>query len=71
MNTAIHQIRRKDGMLGVKIYLDLVGLGRASALAGELAAARAYYERALAVSEADRDTQGAREVRELVKALGN
>jgi tetratricopeptide (TPR) repeat protein len=54
-----------------KIYLDLVGLGRASALGGERAAARTYYERALAVSEADRDTQGAAEVRDLIRALGN
>jgi tetratricopeptide (TPR) repeat protein len=53
-----------------KIYLDLVGLGRASALGGERAAARTYYERALAVSEADRDAQGAAEVRDLLRALG-
>ena len=54
-----------------KIYLDLVGLGRASALDGERAAARTYYDRALAVSEADRDAQGAAEVRDLIRALGN
>jgi len=42
-----------------KIYLDLVGLGRASALGGERVAARTYYERALAVSEADRDALAA------------
>ena len=54
-----------------KIYLDLVGLGRASALGGERTAARTYYERALAVSEADRDAQGAAEVRDLIKALGS
>jgi tetratricopeptide (TPR) repeat protein len=54
-----------------KIYLDLVGLGRASALGGERAAARTYYERALAVSEADRDAQGAAEVRDLIRALGS
>jgi tetratricopeptide (TPR) repeat protein len=54
-----------------KIYLDLVGLGRASALGGERAAARTYYERALAVSEADRDARGAAEVRDLIRALGN
>ncbi len=53
-----------------KIYLDLVGLGRASALGGERAAARAYYERALAVSEADRDAQGAGAARDLIRALG-
>jgi len=54
-----------------KIYLDLVSLGRASALGGERAAARAYYERALAVSEADRDAQDAAEVRDLIRTLGN
>ncbi len=54
-----------------KIYLDLVGLGRASALGGERAAARAYYERALTVSEADRDPDAAAEVRNLIRALGN
>lgn len=54
-----------------KIYLDLVGLGRASALGGEGARARTYYERALAVSEANRDAPGAAEVRDLIRALGN
>src|SRR5687767_1776329 len=54
-----------------KIYLDLVGLGRASALGGERAAARTYYERAIAVSEADRDARGAAEARDLIRALGN
>jgi len=54
-----------------KIYLDLVGLGRASALGGERAAARTYYERALAVSEADRDTRASAEARDLIRALGN
>jgi tetratricopeptide (TPR) repeat protein len=53
-----------------KIYLDLVSLGRASALGGERAVARTYYERALAVSEANRDAQGAAEVRDLLRALG-
>jgi tetratricopeptide (TPR) repeat protein len=52
-----------------KIYLDLVGLGRASALGGERAAAQTYYERALAVSEADRDARGTTEVRDLIRAL--
>lgn len=52
-----------------KIHLDLLGLGRASALRGENAAARTFYERALAVSEADRDAQGAREARALIEAL--
>ena len=54
-----------------KIYLDLVSLGRASALAGERARARSYYERALAVSEADRDVKAAGEVRDLIGALGS
>ena len=54
-----------------KIYLDLVSLGRASALGGERAAARTYYERALAVSEADRDALGADEMRDLIRALDN
>lgn len=54
-----------------KIYLDLVGLGRASTLGGDRAAARAYYERARAVSEADRDAQAAVEVRDLLRALGD
>ena len=52
-----------------KIYLDLASLGRASALAGERARARSYYERALAVSEADRDVKAAGEVRDLIGAL--
>ena len=54
-----------------KIYLDLVGLGRASALGGERTAARTYYERAIAVSEADRNARGAAEARDLIRALGN
>ena len=53
-----------------KIFLDLAGLGRASALRGESAAARAYYERALAVSTAGRDAAGAAEARALIDALG-
>lgn len=61
-----------DRNLGMprKIYLDLIGLGRASALQGARDAARAYYERALAVSEADRDAAGASEARALAAALG-
>ena len=54
-----------------KIHLDLVGLGRASALRGEREAARAYYARAHAVSVADRDAAGAADVRALIDALGN
>lgn len=62
-----------DRGLGVprKIYLDLIGLGRASALHGEREAARGYYERAVAVSEADRDAAGAAEARALAAALGS
>lgn len=52
-----------------KIYLDLLGLGHASALGGAPSMARTYYERALAVSEADRDGPGAAQVRELIRAL--
>ena len=51
-----------------KIVLDLLGLGRAAALGGERDAARAYYARALAVSEADRDSAGAAEARALLDA---
>ncbi len=54
-----------------KIYLDLLSLGRASALDGERAAARTYYARALAVSAADRDVQGEAEARDLIRALGS
>ena len=52
-----------------KITLDLLGLGHASALGGAPSAARTYYERALAVSEANRDGPGAAQVRELIRAL--
>jgi tetratricopeptide (TPR) repeat protein len=54
-----------------KIYLDLVSLGRASAQGGERARARSYYERALAVSQADRDAGAAAEARALIGALGS
>ena len=53
-----------------KIYLDLIALGRASALRGDRAAARSYYERARAVSEADRDAEGAAQARALIQSLG-
>jgi tetratricopeptide (TPR) repeat protein len=46
-----------------KIALDLLGLGRAATLGGDKEGARAYYARALAVSEADRDSAGAAEAR--------
>ena len=51
-----------------KIALDLLALGRAAALGGERDAARSYYARALAVSEADRDSAGAAEARALLDA---
>jgi hypothetical protein len=54
-----------------KIHLDLIGLGRASALRGEREAALAYYERARVVSVADRDAAGAAEARALIDALGS
>jgi tetratricopeptide (TPR) repeat protein len=53
-----------------KIWLDLVWLGRISAMRGERDSARGYYERALAVSEADRDAKASAEVRVLIDALG-
>ena len=46
-----------------KIALDLIGLGRAATLSGDREAARSYYARALAVSEADRDSAGIAEAR--------
>ena len=54
-----------------KIYLDLIALGRASALRGDRAAARSFYERARAVSEADRDNAGAAQAKTLIEALGD
>jgi tetratricopeptide (TPR) repeat protein len=46
-----------------KIALDLLGLGRAATLGGDRDGARAFYGRALAVSEADRDSAGIAEAR--------
>ena len=54
-----------------QFYLDLIGLGRASELRGDRAAARSFYERAHAVSEADRDAKGADEAHALSEALGD
>lgn len=54
-----------------KIYLDLVWLGRISASRGERGPARAYYERALAVSDAERDARASAEVRALIDSLGS
>ena len=53
-----------------KIWLDLVALGRASVLAVDAESARRYYQRALAVSEAERDTEGAAVTTALIDALG-
>jgi tetratricopeptide (TPR) repeat protein len=46
-----------------KIALDLLGLGRAATLGGDREGARSFYARALAVSEADRDSAGVAEAR--------
>jgi hypothetical protein len=48
--------------------LDLLALGRAAALGGDRDGARAYYGRALAVSEADRDGVAAAEARSLLES---
>jgi Tfp pilus assembly protein PilF len=61
----------KDLAVPRKIYLDLIALGRASASRGDRGAARGYYERARAVSEADRDADGAARARALIEALGD
>ena len=61
----------KDLAAPRKIYLDLIALGRASALKGDRSAARAFYERARAVSEADRDAAGAARASTLIEALGD
>jgi tetratricopeptide (TPR) repeat protein len=60
-----------DRELGIprRIARDLAGLGRASELLGDKGAARGYYARALAVSEADRDAAGAAEARAHIDAL--
>jgi tetratricopeptide (TPR) repeat protein len=49
-----------------KIALDLLALGQAAALGGDRESARAYYARALAVGEADRDVAVAAEARALL-----
>lgn len=53
-----------------KIFLDLFHLGRASESGGSLAAALAYYGRALAVSEADGDARAGLEARKRIRLLG-
>lgn len=60
-----------DRELGIprRIFLDLVGLGGASKLQGDRPAARGYYARAQAVSEADRDAAGSAEARALLDDL--
>ena len=52
-----------------KIVLDLLALGRAAALGGDRDGARAYYGRAMAVSEADRDNAGVAEARALMDSV--
>jgi len=66
--TQLEQALAIDREIGAprKIALDLLALGRAAALGGEREAARAYYTRALAVSEADRDDAAAAEARALL-----
>jgi hypothetical protein len=49
--------------------LDLLALGRAAALGGDRDGARAYYARAMAVSEADRDNAGVAEARALMDSV--
>jgi tetratricopeptide (TPR) repeat protein len=60
-----------DRELGIprRIFLDLVGLGGASKLLGDREAARGYYARARAVSEANRDAAGSAEARALLNDL--
>jgi tetratricopeptide (TPR) repeat protein len=60
-----------DRELGIprRIFLDLIGLGGASRLQCDSAAARGYYARARAVSEANRDAAGSAEARALLDAL--
>jgi hypothetical protein len=68
---ALRAAHALDRELGIprRIFRDLVGMGRASELLGDRAAARGYYARALAVGEADRDAAGAAEARALLEAL--
>jgi len=68
--THLEQALALDREIGAprKIAFDLLALGRAAALGGERDAARAYYARALAVSEADRDNAGVAEARALLEA---
>ena len=49
-----------------KIALDLLALGQAAALGGDRESARAYYARALAVGEADREVAVTAEARALL-----
>ena len=70
--TQLEQALTLDREIGAprKIAFDLLALGRAAALGGDREAARAYYGRALAVSEADRDAVAAAEARSLLEASG-
>ena len=49
-----------------KIALDLLALGQVAARGGDRESARAYYARALAVGEADRDVAVTAEARALL-----
>lgn len=69
--TQLEQALTLDREIGAprKIAFDLVALGRAAALGGDREGARAFYARALAVSEADRDSVGSAEARALLEAV--
>jgi tetratricopeptide (TPR) repeat protein len=69
--TQLEQALALDREIGAprKIAFDLVALGRAAALGGDREGARAFYARALAVSEADRDNVAAAEARALLEAV--
>ena len=69
--TQLEQALALDREIGAprKIAFDLVALGRAAALGGDREGARGFYARALAVSEADRDSVAAAEARALLEAV--
>ena len=69
--TQLEQALALDREIGAprKIVLDLLALGRAAALGGDRDGARAYYARAMAVSEADRDNAGVAEARALMDSV--
>jgi tetratricopeptide (TPR) repeat protein len=69
--TQLEQALALDREIGAprKIVLDLLALGRAAALGGDRDGARAYYARAMVVSEADRDNAGVAEARALMDSV--